>query len=679
MQIKTSEFFMNMKKIPPPNSREFNDLVEWEIEKCLGGVSINGVHISNWLYFHINHWHIRVDARDRYGNDTRIKSLPYLRDNEWERAEALESCRKHPDGMKGYMEVGLRQGGKSEFEASMTGWSSLMFENTQNVIVGGNGPDLQLLTDKLDFGLKNMWEGIGIGKIDKDWRKPQVRLGVKDTANENDVWSYIMIRNAQEGNNTEAPAGTTAKSFIMDEVGKYLFSEVYEAAKPSFLSENGWRCIPILVGTGGSFDNGADAERIFYHPEANNFLPFEQENGQKTCLFMPGTYRGDCKYDSNLADYLEKIKGVKLKNRSELEKIPMKVSDKEKAKERILADRAKKAKDPNQVEYLKTIMYYPLTPQECFLSASHNMFNVDAAKRQKERLSQLNMTGTPIEIYHDGERLSHRFTDKKPISTFPVKRNEDIEGVVVMYEPPIQGAPFGLYVAGVDPYKQDVAKYSDSLGAIYIYKRTHNIAEEKYQDMFVAQYVGRPSSIAKWNETVRNLIKYYNAYTLSESEDYGFIQDMINKGDAMYLMPQPSWLTDISPNMSSKRQYGIPATPRIINHLNGVLKLYTEEVVNKTYLPDGTLDREILGFSKILDPLLLDEMINFNPDSNYDRVRAASIAIEVARRLDEEKIKVSTTETDPRLKSYFAKKPSRSVLGRCKQSLKPSRKRKSFY
>lgn len=678
MNIKTSEFFCNLKKLPPRGSREFEQLVEWEIEKCLGGVNVNGIHISNWLYFHINHWHIRVDGKDKHNNSIRVRSLPYLRDNEWERAEALEKCKNHPDGMKGYMEIGLRQGGKSEFEASLTGWSSLMFENTQNVIVGGNSPDLQLLTDKLDFGLTNMWEGIGIGKIDKDWRKPQVRLGIKDTNNENHIWSYIMIRNAQEGNNTEAPAGTTAKSFIMDEVGKYLFSQVYEAAKPAFLSENGWRCIPILVGTGGSFENGADAERIFYHPEANNFLAFDQENGQKTCLFMPGTYRQDCKYDSNLADYLEKVKGVKLRSRSELEKIPIKVSDKEKALKKITDDRTKKAKDPDQVEYLKTVMYYPLTPEECFLSATSNMFNIQAAKKQKEKLQTMGITGTPIEIFHDGEKLTHKFTDKKPVSSYRIKNNEDKEGVVIMYEPPIQNAPFGLYVAGIDPYKQDVAKYSDSLGAVYIYKRVHNISDEKYQDMFVAQYVGRPSSIATWNETVRNLIKYYNAYALSESEDYGFIQYMINKGDAMYLMPQPRWLTDISANISQSRQYGIPATPRIINHLNGVLKLYTEEIVSKVFDENGSLIRELLGFSKILDAVLLDEIINFNPDGNFDRIRAASIAIEVARRLDEEKIKVSTTETDPRLKSYFATKPSKSIVGR-KSKVWTTRRKKSFY
>jgi hypothetical protein len=51
-------------------------------------------------------------------------------------------------------------------------------------------------------------------KPSETWVKPN---------GEEDIWSYIVIRNAKDGNNTEVAAGTTAKSFIMDEVGKYPF------------------------------------------------------------------------------------------------------------------------------------------------------------------------------------------------------------------------------------------------------------------------------------------------------------------------------------------------------------------------------------------------------------------------------------------------------------------------
>lgn len=661
MEILSSEFFANMKTLPLPGSTDYSQLISWELEKCLGGVRVNGIHIPGWLYFHINHWYIRADRLDSYGNVIRSTQHPDLRDNEWERAEALELCRLRK---LGYMEIGLRQGGKSEMEASITGWSALLFENTQNLIVGGNKPDLELLTEKLDFGLKNIWSGLGIGKIDKDWRKTTVRLGYKGKDNEAVVFSYIMIRNADDGNNTEAPAGTTAKSAIFDEVGKYPFAQVFEAAKPAFLSEYGWRCIPILVGTGGSFEKGSDAERFFYNPDANNFLGFDDlVTGQRTCKFMSGAYRQDCKYDSNLATYLRQEKGLVINEAGELEKIPIKISDKEKAIAIIKAEREQKAKDPDQTEYLKRVMYYPLTVQECFLTLSSNLFNVDAAKRQRTKLASLNLTGVPIEIYHDGEKLLHRFSDRSPISSFPLKVNESKDGCMVMYEAPVKDAAFGTYVAGVDPYKQDTSKYSSSLGAIYIYKRMHNLAGEKYQDMVVAQYVGRPSSINTWNETVRNLIKYYNAYTLCESDDYGFIQYMIGKGDAGYLMEQPEWLRDIAPTTSVRRQYGLPATPKVIAHLNGLLKNYLEQIISTERDENGAVIKEILGITRILDPILLEEIIKFNADGNFDRIRAASIAIAVAVHLDARHIVASSVD-DPRLMAYFSssKKSSSSLL-----------------
>src|SRR5690606_27359695 len=127
MEIKTSEFFCNMKSLPPPGTEEFKQLIDWETEKIQGGVRINGVHIPGWLYWHLNHWWIRIDDQDEYGNDIRIKSRPQLRDNEWIRAEALEKCRIEK---KGYMEIGGRQGGKALLN------SSKLYTSTGEITIG---------------------------------------------------------------------------------------------------------------------------------------------------------------------------------------------------------------------------------------------------------------------------------------------------------------------------------------------------------------------------------------------------------------------------------------------------------------------------------------------------------------------------------------------------------------
>jgi hypothetical protein len=66
MEIKTSEFFKNMKSIPPAGTREYSQLVNWEVEKISGGITVNGIYFSGWLYWHLNHWWIRIDELDNY-------------------------------------------------------------------------------------------------------------------------------------------------------------------------------------------------------------------------------------------------------------------------------------------------------------------------------------------------------------------------------------------------------------------------------------------------------------------------------------------------------------------------------------------------------------------------------------------------------------------------------------
>lgn len=637
MEIKSTEFFRNMKKLPPPGTNEFNQLIKWEEEKIKGGVTVNGVFFSGWLYWHLNHWMIRLDAKDNYGNDVRIESLPELRDNEWIRAEALERCKVLK---KGYIEVGGRQGGKSEMEASYFGMNATLFANTQNMMICGNDYDLSLLKDKVDFGLKKLWKGLAIPRLDKTWRLNQIRLGYKTPDGEDAIWSYLIIRNSKDGNATEVGAGATAKSYIMDEIGKYLFAETFKAGEPAIKGKDGWRAVPILVGTGGSFDKGQDAENFFYNPAANNFLGFPDPDNphRETGLFLSGIYRQDCKESMPLGDWLEREYSLDITNKAELNKMTINVANKEKARTVIMDERIAAKMNPDRTIYLKQIMYYPLTAEECFLSTGENIFDIEGARRQKLRLQDHNHTGTPVILYEDGDgMIKHDFTDKQPISNFPTKKDDNKDAPVVIYEFPMENPPYGLYVAGVDPYRQGKAAHSTSLGAVYIYKRMHSITGEKYQDMFVASYVARPDNKGTWEEQARLLIKYYNARTLCENDEISFIDYMISKGDARYLERQPIWLQEIVPNTTVKRDYGIHRSAEKIRlFLHGCLKKYSEEVlVREGKDPDTGEPRvELKGMTKIFDPLLLDEMINYDEEGNFDRIVAAELAIALAMKMD---------------------------------------------
>jgi len=676
VEIKSTEFFRNLKSLPPEGTDEFDQLVDWEVEKISGGVTVNGVYFSGWLYWHLNHWWIRVDDVDEWGNDIRKPSLPILRDNEWERAEFLEKCKREK---KGYIEVGARQSGKSEAEASYFGMNATIFKDTQNVIICGNDNDLSLLKDKVDFGLRHLWKGISIPRLDKTWRLNQIRLGYKTSDGDDEIWSYIVIRNARDGNVTEVAAGTTAKTFIMDEVGKYMFASTFKAAEPAIKGRYGWRNPPMLTGTGGSFDHGKDAENFFYNPESNNFaFVTDEKTNKKSGLFLSGVYRQDCKYITNLADWLRKEKGMKIENDEQLRKIEIHISDKELAEKVIKEEREAVLKNPDHNLYLKQVMYFPLTVDECFLSSSANIFNIEMAKRQKNRLISQERAGTPVILFEDEKGIvRHEFTDKLPISNFPMQTGESKDAPVMIYEFPVNNPPYGLYTAGVDPYRQGQAAYSTSLGAIYIYKRMHDLTGEKYQDMFVASYVARPDRKDDWNEQVRLLIKYYNARTLVENDDISFIEYMKAKGDAHYLEKQPDWLKEIVPNTTVRREYGIHrSSTKIIDHLHTCFKQYTEETVFEDVDEEGNVITKVYGMYKILDPMLLEEIIRYNDnEGNYDRVVAAELTVAQAMKMDPIIGRVGD-EVDPRIKALYERKPtqvlfpsSRGMFGKRKTKL----------
>lgn len=675
MEIKSSEFFKNIKTLPPPGTKEFEDLVKWEEEKIKGGVTIQGVKISGWLYWHLNHWHIRIDEEDEFGEIVRLRSLPNLRDNEWIMAEGLERARLEK---KGYLQIGLRQAGKSEMEASYSGMNATIYENTQNVLLAGNDNDLSLMKDKVAFGIANIWDGLRIPQLDKTWTKNTIRLGFKSKVGDDQIWSYIMIRNARDGNNTETAAGTTAKSFIIDEIGKFPFSQSFEAAKPAFNSKFGWRAVPILVGTGGSFENGADAERLFTNPDANNFISYlNEETGARTGLFLSGVYRQDYKEVKPLGLWLNEEYGLNLSATSELDKLTIEVANKSLATEAILAERKKKAADPDQTEYLKQIMYYPLTPEECFLSENTNIYNTISARARQKYLYQEDIKGFAVDIIHDGNKLTHVPSEKKPISSFPIKKTESKDAPVIMWEPPISNPPWGLYVAGVDPYRFDESEYSDSLGAVYIFKRTHSITDEKYQDMFVAAYVARPKTADEWSENALNLIKYYNATAMVENDEPSFIKWVINKGDEQYLADGLDWLKALEIGTTSKRAKGVHrSNPSIVKLLRGSLKEYLNQKLGNRTDEEGNVTGEILGVSRILDPMLLEEIIKFNPDINVDREVAASIAIAYAKHLNP--VVNITSTSDPRLKGFYKPNKVNNTFTPKKKSVFASKKRSIF-
>ena len=667
--IDYKDWFINQKRIPDKASAEHDAFFNFHKELALNGAMMDGVYINPFLYWHLNIWHTEVDVIDSYGRIAQKYANPFLRDNEWDVTNEIDRAHKERSGL---VILGIRRFAKTVIESSYIAWGATFDENSQNVIAGLNSPDIKLITDKIDKGLNFLPEAWKWQRIEDNW-KNQVTLGIKTKAGERIPFSSILIRNLDEGNNEEAIAGTKPRKLIIDEIGKGSFLRGLQAAIPGFTTPFGWGCSPILTGTGGDMKKFMDAKLLMFDVENFNFLTYKNEKDDKRVhgLFIGNKYRMEAKDKMTLGAFLNKPA------KSDLHNVEMLVSDAQKALEITTSNLERLKKAGDRIAYLKEKMYYPIEVDDIFLNEDTNIFDIEGAKRHKARLLQQERTGVPVILFNDGEKVAHEFTDKQPITNFPIKNTDAKDAPVVIYEFPVEQPPYGLYVAGVDPYRQGKSAYSSSLGAVYIYKRMHDIAGEKYQDMFVASYVARPDKKETWEEQARLLIKFYNARTLCENDDISFIEYMKAKGDAHYLEKQPQWLQEVVPNTTVKREYGIHrSAQKIIDYLHNCLKKYTEEVILREKNDEGIVTREMTGISRIFDPVLLEEIIQYNDNGNFDRIIAAELAIAQAMRMDPIMGKVGGS-SDERVKSLFQPK-KKNMLFTESTGLFKTNKRKLF-
>lgn len=457
---KSKEFYINLNSsdIPPKGSDDRKDFIAWEKEKCKKGVTINGIFIPPSLYWHLNHIKIDIDELDSYGNPVAVSNIPELRDNDWIFHNGYWQAYNRPD-KKILQVLGSRQLGKSVNESSILLHQAQIFKNSRCLLLGGNKGDIGVITKYINTMHFNMTPFLKVPLLDKDFNKPEVKFGYKANDNTDNVYSSLFIRNTDEGKVTEVGAGVTINVAVIDECGKFEFSEAFAAIKPALVSRFGWRASPIITGTGGSFEKGKDAKKYFFKPKANDVLPFEQEDGKETGLFISGLYRQDGKVETtfeNLVTSQEPViknitTGVYKKTTTELDNMRVWVKDDEKAKAIIKAESDNYLQNNDQLEYLKHKMYYPQEYNDIFLSKSTNPYYSDGLKAHLQYLLS-NPVGMGYDLFKmpSGE-IGVSFSQKPIISTFPTPPEYLFrDAAVVIYDKPRydKEQTYKIHVAG---------------------------------------------------------------------------------------------------------------------------------------------------------------------------------------------------------------------------------------
>ena len=91
---------------------------------------------------------------------------------------------------------------------------------------------------------------------------------------------------------------------------------------------------------------------------------------------------------------------------------------------------------------------------------------------------------------------------------------------------------------------------------------------------------------------------------------------------------------------------------------------------------EGNVIREITGVSKIFDPVLLEEIIQYNDQGNFDRIVAAELAIAQAMKMDPIIGKVGGSG-DGRVAALYEKRTKNTLFSESR-GLFNTKKRKLF-
>lgn len=387
----------------------------------------------------------------------------------------------------------------------------------------------------------------------------------------------------------------------------------------------------ITHNTGG--DEGSHFETLkdmFYNPDGYNCLGFnniwdETPSDKKCGFFIPQYTNMDFRDEKGNRLYMDND-GNTLKKKSV---------------QFILDERRKVVENAtNSVAVDRYVAEHCITPQEACLEFGGNIFPKKELQEQLARirtnkhLSNHKQVGDLV--WEPNGSLKWIIKKTGDITHYPLKKDDDPTGSIVIWEHPVKDAPIGLYIIGVDPYDHDQSG-TNSLGSTFVYKRFQDF--ENYYDIIVAEYTGRPATAEEYYENLRKLAIYYNGRIMYENERKGLFPYFTAKHCDYLLADQPDIINDIVGNSKVQRRKGC--------HMNKQIKQWGEGLIKDWLNEEQSPGKKNLH--NILSEPLLEELISYNDTGNFDRVMAMMQVMIYREQLYNVKVKEKKKENKNRV------------------------------
>ena len=598
----------------PVNTAEFLKYWDEEKRRCLEGyVADDGDYITGYNYFYLNYCPINRQVykkkKDRFGNEVIKKEQVFEFPDFWDydyyyfqTIEEAEEQGKHLCVLKS------RRKGFSFKGGAMMCRNYYLIPASKSYVYAANK---QYLTD--DGILTKAWDYMDF--IDKHtaWgKKRSVNTAMRKRAgfiskdeygNEVELGYKSEIIGVTLKDNPDVVRGKKANLILFEEAGSCKeLAAAWQIARPS-VEIDGVAFAPMIAfGTGGDEDsNFATLKDMFYNPEGYNCLGlpniWDETPTDKECGFFCPQYTNiDIRDDEGNRLYMDN-------DGNTLTKLSI---------EYIVSERKKVIENStNSTAVDRYVCERPITPQEAMLEFKGNIF----PKKQLQEQLALIRTNKNLQnhkqvgdLIWDGDGNLHWNIKKNgDVTRYPLGKDDDPTGSIVIWEHPNKNASVGLYIAGIDSYDYDQSG-TNSLGSCFIYKRIQNL--EEYSDIIVAEYTGRPSTAEEFYENVRKLLIYYNARAMYENQNKGLFVYFTNKHCDYLLADQPDIINDIVGNSKVQRKKGC--------HMNKQIKAWGEGLI-KDWLNDINANGKKNLYNILSEPLL-EELISYNDLGNFDRV-----------------------------------------------------------
>jgi len=620
----------------PYGSKDYDDYWNIQEDRVMNGYSVGGVRITGRHYFYLNFCLIKARPIDpntgaeKVGENRKIITLPRFLDHNYYWFNEFEQCaaegpyrNKQKQGM--IIAKSRRKGFTYQVTGGVYAYNFNFIPASMNVLAAYEKGHYKVTLDGIHFSINH------INRI-TDWGKKQGKLSKRDHFRASFVMrNEITGVEIEDGYMSEVQAvsfkdnpfksiGESTDLMGFEEAGKFEhLLTAYTISESTFRDGDIMTGVPLIWGTGGDMEKGTrDFAEMYYNPEPYGLRSYENiydENATGNC----GWFVDDMWYYPGSVTKKHFINGKKKEVTTPF--VDEQGNSNRKEAEESLDTKRSIRRKGSRAAYNKFITQQPKNPAEAFLRVQGTMFDT---VRASARLSHIltnrakyvdSIWCAKLSVDPTHHKVNFEYdTTSIPIHDFPIKDNK-LPGAIEIFEQPVAddmgNIMSGRYIAAIDPYDDDEST-TNSVGSILVL--------DLLTDRIVCQYKGRPDTANTFFETCRLILRYYNATANYERNKKGIYGYLYNKGQLHLLVDEPEILKDKGISKAntignnSKGTYG--STPVILYGLQRAadwmsLTAYGEE--------EGS---EVTNLDKIRSIPLLQEIIAWNPNDNFDDVSA---------------------------------------------------------